>query len=236
MHCSENRSILTHRDGQCYFFDPIQQQYRPCSAIGNPQAPTKGSAFEPSPSVALVPHACGRLAESVPVAVPKPKKKGKVNTVGIKKASQDMAAWSQSAQDIDAVAQQGQPLAGQPPNGLGDFKFEITNFNPDPPKKKKKEKVALNGGEAIATPIQFDPKLLGANPETRSDQALPSKQPSPGSQTEKLPPAPSAKAAPASFVCLLCQRKFKSQEMLTQHEAKSELHKANLKKKLEGKL
>ena len=42
-----------------------------------------------------------------------------------------MAAWSQSAQDIDAVAQQGQPLAGQPPNGLGDFKFEITNFNPD---------------------------------------------------------------------------------------------------------
>jgi len=108
-----------------------------------------------------------------------------------------------------------------------------------PKKKKKKDKVALNGGEAIATPIQFDPKLLGANPESRVEATLKPSLPAgkyTAQGTEKLPPPPSKAVAAAGggAICHLCQRKFKSAEMLAQHEAKSELHKANLKKAQEA--
>lgn len=121
------------------------------------------------------------------------------------------------------------------------FNFEIKNFNPDPPKKPKKQ-------PAAAPPTaQFDPKNLpkgpadtqrGAGDTQRGAGGAPAPVSEAAAFLKKLDdPAPkTAPAAPAKgakgFVCYLCNRKFNSQEMLTKHENLSDLHKVPCESRL----
>jgi hypothetical protein len=110
------------------------------------------------------------------------------------------------------------------------FNFEIKNFNPDPPKKAKKKPAA-----AVVAPqtAQFDPRNLPTGPNDNTQRGVfeKSNKSDAASFLDKLDSPSKPAAAPAKdakgFVCYLCNRKFNSQEMLTKHENKSDLHKVS---------
>lgn len=176
----------TFKDGQCYYFDNTTANYAACIGIGNPSAPR---------------------VEQDALAVPKAKKKGKGLGVSKKKAQKDIDSWTQAQDNADVAVQKGQPLSRDSGVGAGkaanmnNFKFEITNFNPEPPKMTVAPTPVPQPKPIVKT------EFLPPPPSVASSSALPKQ---------------------TSFICYLCNRKFNSQEMLTKHENLSDLHKKNL--------